>query len=339
MSKDLVFESDKLENKKKIRRILIPVAALVLILTVAVIIAVILGKNKPVVYNGGENTPYPYSWTENKDGSLIFYLPKSQTEGYDWTAASSVPDVVKAEAYGKAPENMSAYTITPLAFGRTLFRFNLQNTASDTADEDQIYSLELIMDVLQENEQLRTVIVSGGSRSLPGVVKGGEAEGYPYQIALSGDRRTLVISLHDGSPAREQEYIDSVTAPLPSGFEDMTLPETSPAENASIIVIEGNNRWKCFSSAEEVASVDGVHTDGRQVGAQLTIGMEAGRSEIRLFCDSIGRALVFTLESGEDYSVTVSSDRIESYEPVQPTTYEEDAEIGIITLPADEQKP
>ena len=333
---DLVFESDKLEKRRKIRRIVIPIAVLLVIIAVIVVIALIQAKNKPQTFTGGEDTAYPYSWTENKDGSLTFFLPKSQAEGYDWQTDSSVPDVVKVASYDKAPENMNGYTVTPLSVGRTLFSFSLKNTSAEAPEEDQVFALELILDVVKENEKLKASVFSGASRDLPGVITGGVTEGYPYQIALTADRKVL-ISLQDGSPAQEVEDIDEVTAPLPSGYEDMTRP--ADTETNGMIVIEGNNLWECFSSAEEVARVNGVSTVGRQVSAELAFGLEAGSSEVRLYCDRIGKALLFTLKVKADGSVSISSDRIESYDPVPDETLEDGAQQEMVTVPARETNP
>lgn len=333
MSKELVFESEKLEKKQKIKRILIPLVILAVILAAVVVIALIKGKKQAPRYTGGEDTLYPYSWTENKDGSILFSLPLPKEEGYAWVpdlSVSGVADVTKADTEEK---DTVGWLIRPLESGRTELGFHVADPAAET---DRIYSLELLLQVSREDESLKVSILNGSSRTLPGIVRGGEAEGFPYQIALASDRRIL-LSLRDGSPIREYDPMDQETAAPPEG---MTFPETSASETEAAQAAVVNNNWECVSSREDIVRVNSVYSADRQISAQLELLYETGSSEIRLYCDGIGMALVFTVTVEENGSVSIPSHRLESYEP---PVYETDEFIDdgtlIITIPAGEGTP
>ena len=192
------------------------------------------------------------------------------------------------------------------------------------------------LQVSREDESLKVSILNGSSRTLPGIVRGGDAEGFPYQIALASDRRIL-LSLRDGSPIREYDPMDQETAAPPEG---MTFPETSASEPEAAQAAVVNNNWECVSSREDIVRVNSVYSADRQISAQLELLYETGSSEIRLYCDGIGMALVFTVTVEENGSVSIPSHRLESYEP---PVYETDEFIDdgtlIITIPAGEGTP
>ena len=319
MSKDLIFESEKLEKRQKVKKILIPVAIVAAVLIIAVVIALIIGKNKGEIHTGGEGTLYPFSWTENKDGSMTLYLPKPQVEKHDWISSSSVPEVAAAVRSGKDTAESAVFSVVPETAGRTMLSFILQNTETDAKTEDFIYCLEMILNVADEGGVLKTSVYSGTGRSMPGAVSGSDEEGYLYQITVSQENQIL-IQIHDNSPARQEDSISEETVTVPAGAETGTK---APAETEAPLIIEGNNLWECVSAREDIVQVNGVSVWGRQVTVRLQISFTEGTSEIRTYCDRLGKELLFTVTVGPDRSVSISSDRLGSYEPVPIETFED----------------
>ena len=322
MAKTVIFESEKLEKRQKLMRLLLPLAVLAVIIVIAVIIAVIAGKNKARTHTGGEDTLYPYSWTEKKDGTLAFALPDPKTEGYAWTLTNSVETVAEITKDAKPPRGKTQYTVKPLAAGRTEMGLKLTNGAADSYG-DQLYMLSVILDVTEENGKLKTTLYSAGSSVLPGVTAGGEAEGWPYQIIASGSRE-ITVYLKDKMREIEGGPDEMAAASRPAGA---TAPELST--DASNYVM---NTWDCVSDDEAAVRVNGVRSEDGLVTLWLEVrGTEENRSaDITLRSETGGAELVFSVKIAEDGTWTVESHKMNVFEPVIET-FPDSGEAVIVT--------
>lgn len=322
-SSELVFESDKLEKRQKIKRFLIPAAVLLLVIAVIVVIAVLGGRNKPQILKGGEDTPYPYFWTENKDGSLTIRLPENGNGTYVWTPFSSVQSVASLRREEKGEEGYTVYTLTPEKVGRTLTEFVLKNGAPDADPEDQIFSINLVLTVEQAEQDLKISVLNGSSRAYPGLITGGEAEGFPYTIKAStnGD---LYIRMKDSTTPPEGWSGESdgwYILPDNPVYESADPSETYEEEVPPAPFVWVND-WDCVTADSAVMQVISVNVDNGFVEASLRTGMEAGSCEVRLFSTMGGAALSLMLNVAEDGSVTVSSHVLERFEPAPLETVE-----------------
>ena len=311
MAKTVIFESEKLEKRQRLMRLLLPLAVLAGIILLAVIIAVIVGKNKARKQTGGEDTLYPYIWTEKKDGTLVFALPDPKASGYAWTATNSDETVASVTKDAKPPKGKTQYIVKPLAAGRTAMDLKLVNAVVGSHG-DQLYTLRVVLDVADEGGKLKTTLFSAGSSELPGVTAGGETEGWPYQITASGDRE-ITVYLHDKMREIEGGPDEEIAASLPSGA---TVPELST--DASNYVM---NTWDCISSDEAAVRVNGIRGEDGLVTVWLEVrGTENSSSaEITLRSETGGAELVFTVKIVEDGSWTIGSHKLTVFEPVIET--------------------
>ena len=320
-SSDLVFESDKLEKRQKIKRILIPIAVLLIIVAVVVVIAVIAGKNKRQVFRGGEDTLYPYFWTENKDGSLTVRLPETGNGTYVWTPYNSVEAVAALNREEKGEEGYTVYTAVPQKSGRTLMEFVLKNETEGADAEDQIFSINLILEAVKTETNLKLSVLSGTSRTYPGVISGGEAEGFPYAVRFSLDGE-LLIRMKDGTTPPEgwsnEEDGWYVLPENPSA--EPTEPSETFEEEESPAPFVWVNDWNCVSADETIIRVLYVNVEDGFVEAALRPGEKAGSCEVRVFSTMGGAALSLMVRVAEDGTVSIPSHVIERMEPtpIQP---------------------
>ena len=323
MAKTVIFESEKLEKRQKLMRLLLPLAVLAVIIVIALIIAVIAGKNRAKIHTGGEDTLYPYSWKENRDGTLTFTLPDPKTEGYAWTVTNSVETVAEITKDAKPPKGKTQYDAKPLAAGRTAVTLMLVNSAENSY-ADRLYALQLVLDVVSEDGKLKTTLHSVGNREMPGVTAGGEAEGWPYQITASGPRE-ITVYLNDKMKEIEGGQEEMIASSLPSGA---TVEEIST--NASNFVM---NSWDAVSSDEETVRVNGLQSRDGLVTLWLNVrGEESSSTEITLRSETGGVELVFSVKIAEDGRWTVESHKLNVFEPVIET-FEDGGEMVTVTAP------
>lgn len=321
MAKTVVFESEKLEKKQKLMRLLLPLAVLAAIILLAVIIAVIIGKNKGRTHTGGENTLYPYSWTEKKDGSLVFRLPDEKADGYVWTMTNSVEEVADVNAEEKPPKDKAGFIVTPKAAGRT--QMTLKLTASgEKAHGGELYELGVILDVVSENGKLKATVFSAVGRELPGVKAGGEDEGWPYQITASGPTE-ITVYLKDKMKEIEGGQEEAIASSLPPGAETDEI-----STDASTYVM---NAWDAVSSDNEAVRVNGLNGQDGLVTLWLDVrGREESSAEITLRSETGGAELIFTVKIAEDGTWTIDSHKLNVFEPVIET-FEDSDEMVTVT--------
>ena len=319
MAKTVVFESEKLEKRQKLMHLLLPLAVLAAVILIAVIVAVIVGRNKGKTHTGGENTLYPYEWTENKDGSLVFRLQDGQADGYVWTAANSVEDVADVDTEVKPPKGKVGFIVTPKAEGRTRMALKL-SAGGEGSQSGVLCELGFILEVTSDEGKLKTAVLSADVTELPGVISGGEDEGWPYQIAAAGPRE-LMICLKDRMREIEGGPDEENASVLPSG---VTVSEPTTNESSFIM-----NNWECTSSDETTVRLIGVVADEGLVTVRLTVPGEGESAQVVLRSEDGGAELSFTVKVEENGSFTVEEDKLTVFEPVIEI-YDEDGEPAVI---------
>ncbi|MBR0311837.1 MAG: hypothetical protein IJQ98_05500, partial [Oscillospiraceae bacterium] len=65
MAKEVVFESERISKWERNTRFVIPAIAFVVVIVIAVVAALIMQGSRGETFTGGEDSPYPYSWTAN----------------------------------------------------------------------------------------------------------------------------------------------------------------------------------------------------------------------------------------------------------------------------------
>jgi len=183
--KDVVFSSEREEQRNRIKTILIPLAVLLAIIVLVVVIALVVRSTRGESFAGPEGSAYPYTWSVNKKGVMTLEL--AQDEGKLWRDASSDNGgVLEITETSKQPKGLHRFVLTPLETGRALAVFRLAGDGGDTAE------LSLQIEVSSTEESLSTEVLSSSERSIQSTVSGGEETLFPYTVSAN-ERGDLVI--------------------------------------------------------------------------------------------------------------------------------------------------
>ena len=271
MAKNVVFESERYEKRQVFKRIGIPLAVVIGAIVIAVVVALIVrgGRGKPI--SGGEDTPYPYTWTANRNGSVTLVLDRAAAPGYFWTASTAIPEMGIA-AKQDVPEGKTQFTLTPKEAGRYVLEFRLQR---ENDPEDCIFAWTVLSDASFDGKTMRASLLSLSGRRLAGVARGGEDTLCPYQIRQDEDGDLMVI-ITDMEPDEEEEETDE---------EDLDKKPTG---------------WQCEPADEAVAEYLGLIMDDETVTVYLRGGTTPGRTRVRIWKVETGTELTVELELDEN---------------------------------------
>lgn len=160
----------------------IAVAVLALLL-----LSALRGGSQQEQGSGGADTPYPYSWAEQRDGSLSVTLAAAP-EGFAWACdAGGDAESVTAER-----NKAGGFTVTPLREGSVPLTFTL---AGELDAADRLAELELRLYIETQGKNLKASVTGDRLTLLHGMLRGGEELGCPYRVWNEENR--LVVFLTD----------------------------------------------------------------------------------------------------------------------------------------------
>lgn len=149
---------------------------LVLGLLTAITAVMLAGCSKN---QGGQDTPYPYSWKENRDGSVELTINGETEEGYTWTAESSY--------MLQTDKTETGFTITPLTGDAAgVVSFTCQ---TDGSLPEQVYKITLS---LKADEKGRLEVLDDQNEALEGNASAEEKLEIPCQWRYDGEKGLLV---------------------------------------------------------------------------------------------------------------------------------------------------
>ena len=273
MAKNVVFESERYEKRQVFKKVGIPLAVVLGAIVIAVVVALIVrgGRGKPVA--GGEDTPYPYTWAANRNGSVTLVLDRAAAPGYIWTVAA-IPEMEIAARQG-VPEGKTQFTLTPREAGRYVLEFRLHR---ENDPDDCIYELAALSEAAFDGRTTRASLLSLSGRRLPGVVRGGEDTLCPYLMRLDADG-DLMFVIRDMESVPEE---DGETG------EDDAGQEKKPAG------------WQCETGDEAVVEYLGLIEDEETTVFYLRAGTTPGRTRVRIWKTETGTELTVEFEVDED---------------------------------------
>ena len=295
MVKPVEFESERIVRWEQNKRFLIPAIAFGVVLIVTVVAALILAGSRGRTFTGGEDTPYSYSWTDNKDGSVLLEVDRSDLPDHLWTVSQESDGIVLAseeeEEEGSVSEetlsppafsvklepkqasDRASFLLTPIATGRAVLLLDLRHKDNE---QDQIYEMTVLAETLEENGKLRASLISVSGAEEQGVTNGGQETAYPYTAELNESGDLLIVV----TERKNEENSD-------------------PADERTT--------WECSSDHEEIARVLGVVYGTDDVTAYVGAGTETGRSTVRMTAKSIGVEIALECEAREDGTLLVLS--------------------------------
>jgi|GEM_PF-2439053 len=181
-NKDVVFSSERLESRERLKKILIPLAVLAAIAVIVVVAALLTRALKVTYYTGGEDTPYPYRWY-NKKGVMTLEIDSSAAEGRSWVAVNNDRAHIPTEATKKQPKKASRFTLAPNEEGRHSVLFVLLNENDEAGT-----ILEMLTETaLDEQGFLQTEVVSSSLTNRQKAQQGGEDTYFPYSFSADSD--------------------------------------------------------------------------------------------------------------------------------------------------------
>ena len=191
MAKDeLLFESERLERRSERKRLLLPLAIVGLLILAILAVIVILQSGKGETHRGGEDTPYPYSWTQSRDGSLRLELPHQDAAQERWQY-QPVEELSTLELQREEKESggNTVFTLKPVKAGRTLIRLVL---APEGQQLSARYGLNLLAETVSSEDGLAVIIRSSEGVSLAGDASGGAETNRPYRVYTDWNGDTVI---------------------------------------------------------------------------------------------------------------------------------------------------
>ena len=253
---NIVFDSERLEQQQRLKRILIPVAVVAAVVIITVVLALVLRNRAGEVHTGGEDTPYPYKWQAEKGGTVILEIDRSAAPDCLWSAGDS-GDAITVETEQPEDRAVTRFTLTPARAARQVITFTLHK-AEDVSNK--FYELTVLVEAAESGRSLRSELLSFSGKGFFGTIFGGEDTYYPYVITMDEDG-DVEIAIMDFTPSPEPE--EEEEEDLQDHFEDE--------------VFEG---WLCECENEEVLAFLGIAEEDYIVIAYLRPTGAAGTARV-----------------------------------------------------------
>ena len=269
--KDMVFSSEKYENRVRLIRILIPAAAVVLVVAIAIGIAFAVRASKGIKYTGGEDTAYPYSWRNSRKGVITLDISRSADPERHWVAVN--PDITQIEVSEtkKQPEDATRFTAVPKETGRKTLIFIFM----DDKEEGSV-KMEMLLDTtVNEKGTLTTEVISASLLERQTRQSGGEGSYYPYTFQTN-EEGFLQISIGNASGVAVYDWVASSDNEEAATVEGMLFLE----EGIGVYMLPGTQPGLCrlTVSSEAAAAVMTMEIENTDAGVLMvrSHSMEGG---------------------------------------------------------------
>lgn len=188
-----------MEGFKDRKPLIMTFAALVGIIIATVAVTLLVRDRGGAEFTGDTDAPYPYSWTEQDNGTVALTLETGSAANGAWSLERADGGTVEIRA-GKTQGGKTSVTIKPTAGGREIMAFSL------AGGEERLAELSLsVMVESRENGKLAATVTDHRERVFQSVVRGGEETGHPFTVRGDGDGLTIFVEEPDG-------YTDDETA-------------------------------------------------------------------------------------------------------------------------------
>ena len=172
------------------RKIMTAVIILAAVLLIALILFLTGRKPRTERFTGGEDTAWPYAWTQSKDGTVQVEPLGELPAGYGWTVAEADSAVIAVSQQDQA--GRPAFLLTPVGAGDSFFILALAGLEDG---EDQLCRLVMTAEV-SGGKKLKAAVTGHRLEVTEGVLRGGEDFGAPYRV-WTGEDGTLEVRLTD----------------------------------------------------------------------------------------------------------------------------------------------
>ena len=290
MAKDVVFESERYEKRQSAKRFLFPAIGILAVAVIAVAVTLLL-RSRTTVISGGEDTPYPYTWTVNKNGTATLELDHSASPDYVWRLLSVSP-ALSVQPEGDRQENKTSFTLTPESEGRMMAAFVLERGDDEL---DRAYELSFLVEAESAKGRLNASPVSAAGKPLQGVVRGGGESAFPYTILTDADG-DLAVTVR-------------IAEPEEGGEGDEAAPEEEAAGEG---VEDVSYDWDGISSDEAAALPLGVIYGDYDITAYFRPGAVSGSVTLLVTEAVTGTQITIECENSGEGSLQVISHSIKT---------------------------
>ena len=224
------------------KRNILTAAVILLAVAVIVLILILTGRGRrrgTERFTGGADTPYPYAWTENADGTVLISPCAAVPEGYGWLVSDSDPAVVSVTE--RSAQGAPAFLLTPVGVGDCFFELALAD-AADSSDA----LCRLVMTVEGTKDKARSASVTGDRLELlDNVLRGGADFSAAYRIRTD-ENGVLELRLTDTEKAEDWR----VAVRTPSTLDVSGLQQGDGAVTARLFAVSpGNAAFVMYSPA------------------------------------------------------------------------------------------
>ena len=244
-------------------------------------------------FSGGEDSPYPYRWIEDENGSIVLTLKNGKT-GYHWELSNLADELLEVSTTVRGGRTEAI--LTPINEGITSVSFDL------VGEKDRLAAVTYQVDILEEEQILRIHFVDNAITLRQGNQTLVRDPDHPITVGTN-EEGYLTIRVGGVSP-EDMAFVD--------------VDEDAPAEEIKL------HRWEADSQDEMVATPQGSDFD--EEGMVFYFGTQtAGETDILLTNGEFHRFLTVT---SDGYSLTVTNSgqyEPEAEEPPPETTQTETA--------------
>ena len=246
-----------MERQASKKPLLITLGVLVGIIVITVAVTLIMRGRGGARFDGGD-VPYPYSWTEKKDGTIALTMETGDVADGAWSVGSTQGDAVEINV-GATKGGKTEATLSPVEHGHTTITFSLMS------GEERYAELSITVDVGSADGKLAATVSAHRERALQGVVRGGEETGHPFTVRGGDNGLTIFVEDSEGytddSAAWESISTDSMVA-FVSGIDvsddGVTVHlETRANGTAEVTVYSVRDNISFVFATEEAEEEDG----------------------------------------------------------------------------------
>ena len=195
---------------------------------------------------GGQDTPYPYQWEQQGDGSVRLEISHEDAPDCRWTLKEGGPETLEIQRAEKERGGRTVFELRSGKAGRALFTLLLQ---AEGESPEPRYELSFQTEALAQGDSLQLSILNSAGRELQGSLSGGEAERTPYRIYTDAEGR-LVLALSSDS---EGEMWD---AEILSGAENLVFLGMEHSGDQILAYFQGGSagEFRVALSSQEAAA-------------------------------------------------------------------------------------
>ena len=247
-----------MKNKKPL---LIAVGALVGVVILAVVIFLLVNRGAGGTrFQGPADAPYPYAWTERKDGSITMDLELGDAKGGAWTVGTLEGDVVEITE-GRTGGGRTTMTLKPVRAGFANIVFAL------VSGEDRLAELNVMIQVSRPENVYIATVSSHRERAIQATVRGGEETDHPFTVRPSDDGLTIFVEETEGLTEDGSAWQSTTNDPMVAYVSDIQVSQEGVTIRVSMRA-NGTTQVTAYSSREDLSYVFNVEVRGGEMTLQ-----------------------------------------------------------------------